>query len=122
MADSESGRVPEGSFDSWGTRISQWIRQLSLPEQKALCAEWLLRKRADARKKLEELFCADSIDAFLAKIDVFGRELGGEFVENEGKLRSMLFVYMVSAIPESVRDETKRLVEAVLAGRPVVRG
>ncbi|MDO8468311.1 MAG: hypothetical protein Q7S29_00955 [Candidatus Peribacter sp.] len=122
MSGSESGRAPEGSFDSWGTRISQWIRQLSLPEQKALCAEWLLRKRADARKKLEELFCADFIDALLAKMDAFRRELGGEFVQNEGKLRSMLFIYMVSLIPESVREETRLLVDAVLAGRPIARG
>jgi hypothetical protein len=121
VSSSASDRAPESSFDSWGTRISQWIRQLSLPEQQALCAAWLLRKRADARRKLEELFCADSIDAFLVKMDVLRRELGGAFVRNEQVLRSMLFIYMVSIIPESVREETRQLVDAVLAGRPVVR-
>ncbi|MDD5041337.1 MAG: hypothetical protein PHX87_03640 [Candidatus Peribacteraceae bacterium] len=102
-------------------QIHTWLRNLSDAEKQTLIAQWWLRKHRDARKKLEELFSADSIDAFQAKIQAFCRQLGGHFAENERMLLSMLYVYMMNIIPENIRTETKQLVDAALAKRPVVR-
>ncbi|ALM09951.1 MAG TPA: hypothetical protein DEB30_02805 [Candidatus Peribacter riflensis] len=121
MDSAEAERRPPGSCDPWGTVIVQWIRQLSPTEQKALSAQWFLRRRQDARKKLEELFHAEVIDRLYEKVCVLGGRLGGEFADSEQVLLSQLFLYMMGIIPDRIRDETKLLVDAVLRGRPIVR-
>lgn len=121
MTSVDGEHLPPSAFEGWNTIIVRWLSQLSVPEQKALLAQWLLRKRQDAQKKLEELFKAEFIDTFREKIRRLGFQLGGEFVDSEKKLLSQLYCYMVSVIPESIRSETQQLVQAALAGRPIVR-
>lgn len=85
-------------------------------EQQTLFASWLLRRRRDAGTKLEELFHADGIGRFSERVRALARHLGGEFRENEHVLLSQLYIYMAGIIPESIRNETRELVQTALGG------
>jgi len=99
----------------WDVQIRTWLRNLSGTEQKALMAQWLLRRRRDARSKLEALFQGDALQQFSTKVHELAVRLGGEFLRDEQILWGQLYAYMVSAIPEHVREEMRRRVDAVLS-------
>jgi len=121
MNESGAEQGPPSASESWNDFIVRWLSELSVPEQKALVAQWFLRKRRDAQKKLEELFRAEFIDMFREKVRRLGVQLGGEFAGSEQRLLSQLFCYMIPVIPESIRQETQQLVQAALNDRPIVR-
>lgn len=105
----------------WDVQIRRWLQDLSGAEQRALIAQWLLRRRRDAQSKLEALFLGEALQQFSTKVHELAVRLGGEFLRDEQILWGQLYAYMVSTIPEDVREEMRRRVDAVLSQHSTVR-